>query len=119
MASISIPGDLAGGAVRLLASCHLRRTSALLLELCVPGTALSELKTEYRQDEIVARLFRRLWIEPAAGCSRPEADGCGEGVAAGGAPSWREASGASSCESIETPALGYVARKLAQGSTRP
>jgi streptomycin 6-kinase len=82
------------GAVRLLAECRLGPTHALLLERCVPGTALAELKTEYSQDEIVAGLLQRLWIEPAAGASRPEADGRGNVEASGDTRSWRPIGGA-------------------------
>lgn len=43
------------------------RTSALLLERCVPGTALSETVEEADQDVIVAGMLARLWREPGEG----------------------------------------------------
>lgn len=43
------------------------RTSALLLERCVPGVALSLLATEHEQDLVLAELLPRLWQEPACG----------------------------------------------------
>jgi streptomycin 6-kinase len=54
------------GAVRLLDAVVDRDTSALLLEACHPGTALSVLPP-LEQDLIVAGLLRRLWIPPPAG----------------------------------------------------
>jgi streptomycin 6-kinase len=42
-------------------------TNALLLEACDPGTELGRQEPEEKQDEIVAALLRRLWIEPAVG----------------------------------------------------
>jgi streptomycin 6-kinase len=41
-------------------------TLALLLEACDPGTLLRQ-EPEPRQDEIVAGLLRRLWVEPSDG----------------------------------------------------
>jgi streptomycin 6-kinase len=55
------------GAVFLLDSLVTEGTSALLLEACEPGTALSRLVAEQDQDAVVAGLLRRLWIEPPAG----------------------------------------------------
>lgn len=51
------------GAVRLYESERFGKTIALLLERCVPGTALATLP-QAEQDEIVARLLRRLWRPP-------------------------------------------------------
>ena len=56
------------GAVRLHASMETEDTIVLLMEQCVPGTALS-CRPEPEQDTVVAGLLRRLWIEP------PPADG--------------------------------------------
>jgi streptomycin 6-kinase len=42
-------------------------TLALLLEACDPGTELGRQEPGDKQDEIVAGLLRRLWIEPADG----------------------------------------------------
>jgi streptomycin 6-kinase len=54
------------GAVRLLAvDADDDGTIALLLERCVPGTALSE-RPEPDQDTVIAALLRRLWREPPA-----------------------------------------------------
>ncbi len=59
------------GAVRLIAYEHLdERTDALLLERCLPGTAATTLP-ENEQDELVAKLLRRLWIAPPPGPFRP------------------------------------------------
>jgi streptomycin 6-kinase len=52
------------GSVRLIAEQQFGHTSALLLERCVPGTSLAESTVEPDQDEIVAGLLQRLWIEP-------------------------------------------------------
>lgn len=52
------------GAVRLVDSLVVEDTSALLLEACEPGTALSEALPPPEQDVVVARLLRRLWIDP-------------------------------------------------------
>ena len=49
------------GVVRLLRSEHLSGCDALLIERCLPGTALSE-APEPQQDQIVAALLRRLWL---------------------------------------------------------
>ena len=54
------------GAVRLHAADEFGDTVALLLERCVPGTALAR-RPEPEQDAVVAGLLRRLWLEPAPG----------------------------------------------------
>jgi streptomycin 6-kinase len=55
-----------GGAVRLVDAVVVGLTSALLLEACEPGTALSEVLPPEQQDSVVAGLLRRLWITPSA-----------------------------------------------------
>jgi streptomycin 6-kinase len=55
------------GSVRVLDSRIVDSTSALLLEPCEPGIPLAAARAPVEQDEIVAGLLRRLWIEPAAG----------------------------------------------------
>lgn len=55
------------GTVRLVDSLIFDETSALLLEACDPGTALSEVLPPLEQDIVVAGLLRRVWIEPAPG----------------------------------------------------
>ncbi len=55
------------GAVRLLDALVVGETSALLLEACEPGTALSQGVPPPEQDTVVAGLLRRLWIEPPTG----------------------------------------------------
>ena len=55
------------GAVRLIDAETTGQTSALLLEACEPGTALSAAVSPEGQDPIVAGLLRVLWIQPAAG----------------------------------------------------
>lgn len=53
------------GAVRVFVDESLSpTTTAMLLERCVPGTALSECP-EDEQDVIIARLLRRLWRAPS------------------------------------------------------
>jgi streptomycin 6-kinase len=65
------------GAVRLLDSALDGSTSALLLEACEPGTPLSQLAGPAEQDEIIAGLLRRLWIEPPPGHGfRPLSEMC-------------------------------------------
>lgn len=65
------------GAVRLHAACDSESAYALLLERCVPGTALGELLPGPEQDVVVARLLRRLWAQPHAGYPfRPLAQMC-------------------------------------------
>jgi streptomycin 6-kinase len=51
------------GSVRLIAVEDFSDTTALLLERCVPGTALSSVP-ERDQDIVIARLLQRLWCEP-------------------------------------------------------
>lgn len=55
------------GAIALHAAHTFDRTSALLLERCVPGTTLSEVVAQPEQDIVVAGLLGRLWREPPAG----------------------------------------------------
>jgi len=54
------------GAVRLLDSATTDDTAAMLLEECRPGTPLSDVRAPTAQDEVIAGLLQRLWIEPAA-----------------------------------------------------
>jgi streptomycin 6-kinase len=49
------------GAVRCFATRRLENTTALLIERCTPGQQLAESAPEPEQDEIIARLLRRLW----------------------------------------------------------
>jgi streptomycin 6-kinase len=51
------------GSVELHASAELADTIVLLMERCLPGTALSE-EPETRQDEVIAGLLQRLWVPP-------------------------------------------------------
>lgn len=51
------------GAVRLIASEELDKTSALLLERCVPGVSLRS-APGHEQDAVIAELLRRLWRVP-------------------------------------------------------
>lgn len=55
------------GAVRLYDSYVTDDTCVLLLERCVPGTSLKQMLPEPEQDEVVARLLRRLWQEQPPG----------------------------------------------------
>ncbi|MEJ3655767.1 aminoglycoside phosphotransferase family protein [Actinomycetes bacterium KLBMP 9759] len=55
------------GAVGVIASEVEGATASMLLERARPGTPLGELHDEPAQDEIVARMLRSLWHEPAAG----------------------------------------------------
>jgi streptomycin 6-kinase len=55
------------GAVTLHAEHTDGPTSALLLERCTPGTPLGDLCEEPEQDEVITRLLRGLWHEPAPG----------------------------------------------------
>ncbi|HET9093286.1 MAG TPA: aminoglycoside phosphotransferase family protein [Acidimicrobiales bacterium] len=57
-----------GGTVRLLSEESRGESTVLLLERCVPGTALSE-RPEAEQDAVVAGLLRRLWRAPPGGGS--------------------------------------------------
>jgi streptomycin 6-kinase len=64
------------GTVRLLDRYRRDATTALLLELCDPGTALSTVP-EPDQDVVVCRLLRRLWVPaPAGHLFRDLADMC-------------------------------------------
>jgi streptomycin 6-kinase len=49
------------GAVCCIASLSTEETTALLLERCVPGVQLKRCLPEPEQDEVIARLMRRLW----------------------------------------------------------
>jgi streptomycin 6-kinase len=52
-------------------------TTAMLLERCVPGTELGQSRPESEQDEVLARVLRRLWRAPPAGAPfRPLAQMC-------------------------------------------
>lgn len=53
------------GAVRLYEVAEFDDTIVLLLERCRPGTALSE-EPEPAQDEVIAGLLPRLWVDPPA-----------------------------------------------------
>src|SRR5947209_8344705 len=55
------------GTVRLIDAARLEHTSALLLEPCEPGTALSDVLPAAEQDVVLAGTLRRLWIEPPLG----------------------------------------------------
>ena len=55
------------GTVRLIDAVLFGDTSALLLEACEPGTALSEAVPPLKQDVVIAGLLRRVWIEPQPG----------------------------------------------------
>lgn len=55
------------GAVRLHAGCEVEATIALLIERCVPGSTLAQDEAPHVQDEVVARLLRRLWVRPPDG----------------------------------------------------
>ena len=65
------------GAVRLHAACETDSAYALLIERCLPGTALGQALPEPDQDLVVAALLRRLWAQPhAAYPFRPLAQMC-------------------------------------------
>lgn len=51
------------GAVRLIDALVVDCTNAMLLELCEPGTPLSQVLSPPQQDAVAAGLLRRLWIE--------------------------------------------------------
>jgi streptomycin 6-kinase len=51
------------GAVHLHDAFVTDDTAAMLLERCVPGTGLEQ-RAGHEQDEVIATLLRRLWIEP-------------------------------------------------------
>lgn len=55
------------GTVRLIDAVLFEDASALLLELCEPGTALSAVLPAPEQDLVVVELLRRMWIEPPPG----------------------------------------------------
>jgi streptomycin 6-kinase len=55
------------GAIRCFASRRLDDTVALLLERCTPGRQLGKALPEPEQDEVIARLLRRLWARPLTG----------------------------------------------------
>jgi streptomycin 6-kinase len=56
------------GTVRCFASMTLGDSTVLLLERCVPGMQLRRCLPEHEQDEVIARLLRRLWArEPRDG----------------------------------------------------
>jgi len=55
------------GAVVVHADEVFDSTSALLIERCLPGTALSQVATGPEQDEVVAGLLQRLWVDPPDG----------------------------------------------------
>lgn len=52
------------GAVRLHAAHNFGGAHALLIEQCLPGAPLS-CRPEPEQDPVIAKLLRRLWIQPA------------------------------------------------------
>lgn len=52
------------GAVRLIDEWLDGDSYALLLERCEPGTQLRDALPEVEQDEVIAALLQRLWIEP-------------------------------------------------------
>src|SRR5262249_4044492 len=53
------------GTARLHASfAYDGETIGMLLERCVPGTTLAS-RDPFEQDDVIAGLLRRLWIEPA------------------------------------------------------
>ena len=55
------------GAVRCLRTRRLEESVVLLLERCVPGTALGAALPEPEQDGVIAGLLRRLWGRPLPG----------------------------------------------------
>ena len=66
------------GAVRLFAVEELPETTGLLLERCLPGTALAE-RPETEQDIVIAASLRRLWRRPPPGHGfRPLQDMCNQ-----------------------------------------
>lgn len=58
------------GAVRLHADARLGADHAMVLERCLPGTALAQ-RAEEDQDSVVAALLRRLWIDPGPAAEHP------------------------------------------------
>jgi streptomycin 6-kinase len=55
------------GTVRLLDSASIGSSRALLLEECSPGTVLADVVAPVEQDEVVAALLHRLWVQPPVG----------------------------------------------------
>jgi streptomycin 6-kinase len=53
------------GAVRCLATATRADTALMLLERCRPGITLAVARPERDQDEVIARLLRRLWAVPS------------------------------------------------------
>ena len=69
------------GAVRLFDLVELDDTIVMLLERCRPGTPLSA-EPESVQDDVIARLLRRMWLDPPANARfRPLAQMCEEWAA--------------------------------------
>jgi streptomycin 6-kinase len=56
------------GAVRLHAACETESAYGLLIERCLPGTPLGQVRPGPDQDQVVAGLLRRLWAQPPAAC---------------------------------------------------
>jgi streptomycin 6-kinase len=52
------------GTVRLHVACHSESGYGLLMEPCLPGTALRQRLPEPEQDVVVAGLLHRLWARP-------------------------------------------------------
>jgi streptomycin 6-kinase len=65
------------GAVLLHAASTLNDAVALLLERCVPGSALSA-RPEAEQDSVIAGLLQRLWISPDGRRFRPLSEMCAQ-----------------------------------------
>lgn len=55
------------GTVRLIESHTDGPTTALVLEICEPGTHLAQAMPEPERDVVIAGLLRRLWLRPPAG----------------------------------------------------
>ena len=65
------------GAVRLHAACVSEPAYGLLMERCVPGTALGQARPGREQDVVVAGLLRTLWAQPPGAYPfRPLAEMC-------------------------------------------
>lgn len=65
------------GAVRLHAARATPSTLALVVERCRPGTPLGQMLPEPEQDEVVADLLRRLWVQqPGSYPFRPLTEMC-------------------------------------------
>jgi len=56
------------GTVRLHGACRTESAYGLLVERCLPGTALGQVLPEPEQDLVVTRLLGRLWAAPHGGC---------------------------------------------------